>query len=283
MGRYYDDKVSTAGLDPANPFFGPIKQSALAINKAETNWYNQRSEMFEELNGGSKPASSAQVEAAYANLHSGLSVYDFKAVFNSVNPSKKSGLGYSRYVYVPWTLTQFDSGFATDVYVMGAEDDDGDSLPEQVNDVLAYVVGAGKVQIDTLYTNLQAFTSGATKSGYFTLDSDDDDDFQIPVTVYKGFGEVPHRWNAKSGYSSQKLQVMNAAGTSYNAFVGPKINAHNQNLSSYEASGGGPLVSDFYAGTPDFPYQGFQGSDVSYNKPQNLPTALIKEARGFTS
>ena len=225
MGRYYNDKVNTTALDPANPFFGPIKQSALAINQAETDWYKQRSDMFKELNGGNSAGSPSQVEVKYANLKNGLSVYDFKATFNNVNPSAKASTGSIRYVHVPWVLTTFTDGFATNVLQLGEEDDDGDALYEVADDVLAYPEGAGKAEIDTLYTNLKAFSTYGTKSGYKTYGSGgfyDDDDYLYSVTVYEGFGELPLRWNAKSGYSSQQLQVMNIAGSSYNSFVGPK-------------------------------------------------------------
>lgn len=288
MGRYYDDKVSVAGLDPANPFFSPIKQAALAINNAEEDFYKDRRDMFKELNDNNSVGNKDRVEAEYARLHTGLEVYDFKSAFDRTNPSRNQGrssggLDSYRYVYAPWELTTFEAGFADDVYELGEEDDDGDSQHELAEDVLNYHEGRGKVQIDTLYQDVRAFTTGRTKSGYFEkVDDDDDGDRYDSITVYEGFGEVPLAWKRKGSYSSHDLQVMNAAGTAYEEDVRPKINEYRQRLIDYEANGGGPLVFDFYEGTADFPYEGYTGESTTYNRPKNLSAGLIDQARGFS-
>ena len=283
MGRYYDDKVSTAGLDPANPLFGPLKSSAEAIDDAESRFYRDRRDMFEELNFGSSVGSADDVEREYARLHKGLNVYEFRDEFDAVNPSRKSGSGTIRYVLATYERTTFASGFA-DLYVRGEEDDDGYSSFESTNDVLAYNRGAGKVQIDTLYDDVRAFTTGSITFDYFERDEDDDDGESFsPVLVNLGFGEVPRRWRAKGGYTSQDLQVMNIAGDAYESQVRPAIREYRENRRDYEANGGGPLVSDFYEGTPNFPYENFSGEENSYNRPQNLSAGLIDQARGFSS
>ena len=285
MGRYYDDKVSVAGLDPANPFFSPIKQAALAINNAEEDFYEDRRDLFKELNGNNSVGNKDRVEAEYARLHTGLDVYDFKSTFNRANPSRRSGGGNDyRYVYAPWELTTFEAGFADDVYELGEEDDDGDSQYELAEDVLNYHEGRGKVGIDTLYQNVRAFTTSRTKRGYFERVDDDDDGYRYDsITVYEGFGEVPLAWERTGSYSSHDLQVMNAAGTAYEEDVRPKINEYRFRLIDYEANGGGPLVFDFYEGTADFPYEGYTGESTTYNRPRNLSAGLIDQARGFSS
>jgi len=284
MGRYYDDRVSVAGLDPANPFFSPIKQAALAINNAEEDFYEDRRDLFKELNGNNSVGNKDRVEAEYARLHTGLDVYDFKSTFNRANPSRRSGGGNDyRYVYAPWELTTFEAGFADDVYELGEEDDDGDSQYELAEDVLNYHEGRGKVGIDTLYQDVRAFTTGRRKSGYFERVDDDDDGYRYDsITVYEGFGEVPLAWERTGSYSSHDLQVMNAAGTAYEEDVRPKINEYRFRLIDYEANGGGPLVFDFYEGTADFPYEGYTGESTTYNRPRNLSAALIDQARGFS-
>ena len=255
MGRYYDDKVSVAGLDPANPFFSPIKQAADAIDRAEEDFYEDRRDMFKELNDNNSVGNKGRVEAEYARLHTGLDVYDFKSQFNKTNPSRNEGRrsggeNVYRYVYAPWELTTFEAGYADDVYELGEEDDDGDALHELATDVLNYHEGRGKVQIDTLYQDVEAFSSGDRVNGYFEKIEDDDGDFYDPITVFSGFGEVPLAWKRKGSYSSHDLQVMNAAGTAYEEDVRPKINEYRLRLIDYKQNGGGTLVFDFYEGTP---------------------------------
>ena len=224
--------------------------------------------MFEELNEGGSIGSREDVEEAYARLHVGLNVYEYRSEFIAVNPDRKGLTGGTRYVFVPWELTQFASGMVT-LYRSG---DISDSR------ILNYQPGQGKVQIDTLYKNVRAFTTGSTISGYHS-----DEDLDNPVTVHRGFGEVPIRWLKKVGYSAQDLQVMNVAGIAYEEQVRPKITTYDNRRRKYEENGGGPLISDFYEGTPDFPYEGFTGSRNSYNRPQALSAGLIDQARGFPS
>jgi hypothetical protein len=287
MGRYYDDKISDAGLDPANAFFGPLMQAAERIDQAEEDWYERRRDMFKDLNGGNSVGGKGPVEIKYSQLRSGLSVYDFTKTFNDVNPTRRSGSGI-RYVQVPddgrdENILTFGSPLSNDAYVL-EEDYGGDLNYLVADDVLEYTPRAGDTGIDTLYTNVRAFTSRSQASGYFEVDQDfNSDGYSSTIDVYVGFGEVPLAWNPKSGFSSQQLQVMRAAGSDYDSFVGPVINEYEDFLDKYADSGGGPLEDDFYEGTPDFPYDGFQGSDNSYNRPQNLQAELIKQARGFTS
>lgn len=288
MGRYYDDFVSLAGLNPANPVYADLISSANNIDNKESQFYKERRKMFKELNAGTEVGSVNDVEDAYADLKRGLNVYEFHSKFNSVAPSRKAGSGDFRYVrVVPWESTEFTAGFA-DLYVRGEEDDDGDSGFELADDeVLNYNTGAGKVNIDTLYTGVRAFTTKARypSNFYFELEEDDDGDIYTSVSnVYNGFGEVPRRYNAKSGYTSQDLQVMDDAGDAYEELVRPAIEAYDNFRDLYEANGGGPLIFDFYEGTPDpqFPYEGYTGISNSYNRPEDLSPKLINLARGFS-
>ena len=281
MGRYYDDKISLSGLDKLNPFFKPLENAAEAVDRAESDWYERRKDVFDELDFGDFRESAGDVERKYSRLVSGLSVYEFKETFDSVNPSRRSATGIFRPVHNTFGTSGITDGYATDIYVE-EEDDEGDTVFVVADNVLNYHVDRGKGSVDTLYDRLGAFRTGDTSDSEFFAFIDDDDPGYFPTTVFKGFGQVPLAWQSKSGYSSQQLQVMNAAGKDYNDQVGPKIEAYNEARANYEGAGGGPLESDFYdGGTPDFLYQDFQGTSTSYNRPENLPAVLIKETRGF--
>jgi hypothetical protein len=285
MGRYYDDFVSTAGLNPANSVYADLISAANNVDRKESQFYKERRKMFKELNNGTEVGSVGDVEDEYADLCD-LDVYDFRSEFNRVAPARKAGSGIFRYVrVVPWESTEFTAGFAV-LYKRGEEDDDGDSQFELADEeVLNYNTGAGKVNIDTLYPKVRAFDTKATypSNTYFELDEDaDGDDVYESATVFNGFGEVPRRYNAKDGYTSQDLQVMGNAGEAYEELVRPAINEYFRYLGLYEAQGGGPLEFEFYTGTPDFPYQDYIGTRISYNRPAALSPGLIDLARGFS-
>ena len=284
MGRYYDDKISTAGLDPANPFFQALNNAANAVDRAESDWYERRKDVFDELDFGDFRESARDVERKYSRLVSGLSVYEFKDKFDDVSPSRRPATDVFRLVHNTFPTSEISEGYATDIFVEEADDDDGDTAFVVADNVLRYHVSRGKGNVDTLYDNLSAFRTSSRSDAEFYefIDDDDDPGHFLTNNVFKGFGEVPLAWQAKSDYTSQQLQVMNAAGNDYNDQVGPKIQAYNEARANYEGAGGGPLESEFYdGGTPDFLYQDFQGTSTSYNRPENLPAVLIKETRGF--
>jgi len=298
MGRYYDDvvKSSLVGLDPANAFYGPLQSAANAVNTAEKNWYRRRRDMFDELDFGDDEKSSDEVEEKYANLKPGLSVYEFKSEFDRVNPQRKSASGSIRYVANTFDLSGITDGYAdtsdTPIYEVEDEDEDGNLSFKLAEDprILRYQVGRGKGNIDTLYTDMKAFTSDRgplDDKDYYVQEYDEEEDETTYVRfrdVFRGFGEVPLAWNRKSDYSDQQLQVMNAAGNDYEDEVRPVIRDYETALQNYRTNGGGDLTEDFYSSpNPDFPYENFQGSDNSYNRPKDLDRDLIKETRGFGS
>jgi len=286
MGRYYDEKISLDGLDPANPLFGPVIQAAEEVDRKESEFYRLRRDLFTEMNFGSFNRDEVQVEFNYVAAVPNVSVWNFRNTFNSVNPSSYSGSGLTRLVRDSFDKVDFSSPLA-DVYDV-EEDDDGDDVFTQATDVHLYPVGRGEPNVDTLFTNLRVFTSNnfiSKSPPYFEFVDDDtvDDPGYYPLfDVYEGFGEVPYHWQPKSGFTSQQLQIMYAAGNAFNSIVGPAINDFESKYNQYLSSGGGNLDEDFYTGgTPNAPWQNFQGSSVSYNRPQNLPASLIKEARGL--
>jgi len=283
MGRYYDDKVTLAGLDPANPLFGPLRQAAEDIERAEDDFFKNRVEVFNELDFDDFDESASDVEKKYEDLID-IPIYEYKSTFNDINPSRNIATGAIRYVHDVFELTDITDGYATGFFIEIDDDEDG-AVYGVAENVLAYQTGAGKGAIDPLYPGLKAFHTTSTSSTDFYIEVEDEEGaFIAPFNnVFKGFGEIPYAWQAKGQYSSRQLGVMNAAGKAYEAQVRPFINAYDSALQAYNGAGGGPLVSGFYSSNnPDFPWKGFQGTNTSYNRPENLPAELIKQTRGLT-
>ena len=250
MGRYYDDKISLSGLDKLNPFFKALERAAKAVDDAEDDWYERRREMFDELDFGDFNKSDGDVERKYSQLKPGLSVYDFKSTFERLDPDRRSSSGEVRLVHDTFPTSGINSGFSDQIFVKD-EDDEGDTIYVVADNVLAYEIDRGKGNIDTLYDNLGAFRTSSRSDAEFYEFIDDGDDtvgFFLANNVFKGFGEVPLAWESKSGYSSQQLQVMKAAGFDYDEQVGPKIEAYEEAVAQYEGAGGGPLESKVYKG-----------------------------------
>ena len=286
MGRYYDDKISLAGLDPANPSYQTLINAANAVDRAESNWYERRREGFDQLDFGDFNKSKGDVERKYAELVSGLSVYDFKSTFDTVGPARKNATNVYRFVHNTFDNMGITEGYSDERYEETEEDEDGNVGYVLATDVLRYHVGRGKGNVDTLYDDLSAFrtSSRSSKDFYAYVDDDEDPGYVRVSDVFKGFGEVPLAWKRKSGYSAQQLQVMKAAGNDYDSQVGPVIDEYKNVLDKYNKAGGGPLEFIFYdGGTPDFLYENFQGKNTSYNRPNNLESELIRETRGFGS
>jgi|TARA_Y100000289_G_scaffold59387_1_gene65422 hypothetical protein len=284
MGRYYDEKVSLAGLDPANPLFGPLRQAAEDIDRAEDAFFDSRVEVFNQLDFDGFSQKASEVEEKYEDFIN-VSIYEYKSTFNNINPPRNVATGSIRYVHDEFGFSGITDGYATGFYVVIDDDEDG-AVYGTANDVLAYQTGRGKGSIDPLYPGLKAFHTTSTSSTDFYVNEEDEDGGIFKTRfydVFKGFGEVPYAWQAKGQYSSRQLGVMNAAGNAYEDQVRPLINAYDAALQAYNGAGGGPLVSDLYfSNDPDFPWKDFQGTNTSYNRPEDLPADLIKETRGLT-
>ena len=243
MGRYYDDKISLDGLDNANANFLALRAAAAAVEQAEIDWYKRRREGFNQLDFGGFNKSESQVEADYASLIPGLSVYEFKDTFEGVNPPRKAATNVFRFVHNTFDNMGITDGYSTERYETVDEDDDGNLVYGVADDVLNYHVGRGKGMVDTLYDDLSAFTTSSESSkDFYTFVADDEgSDFVPTFDVFKGFSEVPLAFVAVSGYTSQELQVINAAGNDYDNEVGPVIAEYKRVLQLYIDGGGGDL------------------------------------------
>ena len=297
MGRYPTINPDVEYLDPRNPFYQDVIEASKALSKAEDRWYKRRLEVFKEYNDGSFSLTDGQIEADYDRV-CGPDPWNYLIRFNQINPDRRPSSGGFRLVQNAFPLSAISEGYKTDIFVENGEDADGfcggdryvppeDRKDDDCDDdpalrVLNYNQGRGKFNIDCLYSNLAAFKSNnnTTNTRYYVEPSDPDDPMEL-VDVYETFGEVPYAWQAKNGYSEQALSVLKAAGEDYTAEVRvPYVFAYDNALRDYNNKGGGNLNFVYLDGTIAEPWDGFNGKDVSYNKPGTLPGKLVRQVRG---
>lgn len=295
MGRYPAIDPDKEYLDPRNPFYQDVIDASNALSKAERDWYKRRRDVFNQYDFGDFDETDGDVEKKYDSF-CGPDPWMYQARFASINPDRPTGGSY-RLVQDQFSLSEIEDGFADDVFVENGEDDDsycgGERyvLPQNRKDddcdddpaprVLRYHEGRGKGSVDCLYYNLAAFKSKNTTTGlrYYEETGDDDDPYD-PVDVYTRFGETPYAWKAKDGYGQQALSAMKAAGDDYEEQVRPYLKDYLDALDDYNKKGGGELNFDYLNGTIAEPWDGYDGDDVSYNRPGDLPARLVRQIRG---
>ena len=282
-------------LDPSNPHRDRFADTIEALTKAEDDFYDNRIQVFDELDLGSFKKTRDEVEKKYEDLFGGeLGPWQYKATFDDEDPDRKVGDFHTVPAPVPgegtveepsirFVLNQFPSsgisaGYAQDLSFIERVEKDG----VEVTNVLAYHFNRGKVSVDPLYGGLKAFKSAGTELGGYTYSSGL---FTGNLQVWDGFGQVPLAWQATANYNSRDLGVMKAAGDVYETMVRTKINEYITALNLYNAEAGGgedgDLIDDIFTGVGDQPWDGFTGSNVSYNRPKDLPRQFVREVRGI--
>ena len=281
-------------LNPSNPYRDFFANAIAALTTAEDNFYDNRVQVFDELDLGKFNKTRDQVEQKYEDLFDGeLGPWQYKATFDDEDPDRKEGDFHTVTAPTPggtttepsyrFVLNQFPSsgisaGYAQSLSTIERVEKDG----VEVTNVLAYHFNRGKVSVDPLYGGLKAFKSAGTDLGGYVYRSGL---FTGTLQVWDGFGQVPEAWQGTSNYGSRKLGVMKAAGDVYEDMVRSKINAYINALNLYNSAAGGDeggdLIDDTFTGVGDRPWDGFTGSNVSYNRPKDLPRNFVREVRGI--
>lgn len=293
MGRYPTFEDQGEVLDPRNPVYERLLEKVKDLKDAEDDWYRLRRDVFDEYDFGNFGDSVSEVEERYDRIV-GDEPWNYTSDFNSINPDRKPDTGQFRPVSNTFQLSEISDGYRSDVFVKDRYDDEDFVRPEDRRDflgdpqpaprVLAYEVGRGKGRIDLLYPNLTAFKDKDIDKGdesdttYYVYDEEDEK--YVQLTVFAGFSDRPYRYEEEDGFSEQVLSSMHAAGLSWDDKVRPALNAYKDALEAYRANGGGDLDFEFLGGTLDRPWDGYQGTNVSYNKPEPLPNQLVRQARG---
>ena len=282
-------------LPPSNPQSANFQAAIDALVKAEDKFYDNRIDVFNELDFGNFTHTRDEVEAKYENLfNSKLGPWEYQAEFESEAPSRKEGDthlvpsptpggGFTeepsyRFVKNSFAKSGISSGYVETIFPWTIKRY-GSSASEEV---LAYHFNRGKVSIDPLYGGLKAFKSAGSELSGYTYSAGL---FTGPLQVWDGFGQVPEAWQGTANYNSRQLGVMKAAGDVYEDMVRGKINSYITALNAYNAEAGGDddfdLIDDTFTGVGDRPWDGFVGSNVSYNRPNDLPRQFVREVRGI--
>lgn len=283
-------------LNPSNPHRDRFADTIAALTKAEDDFYDNRIQVFDELDLGTFKKTRDQVEQKYEDLFDGeLGPWQYKATFDDENPDRKVGDTHTVTAPTPggtttepsyrFVLNQFPSsgisaGYAQDLSKFDEVLKDG----VEVTNVLAYHFNRGKVSVDPLYGGLKAFKSAGNELSGYTYKALGGF-FTSPLQVWDGFGQVPLAWQATANYNSRDLGVMKAAGDVYETMVRTKINEYITALNLYNAAAGGDdggdLIDDTFTGVGDNPWNGFTGPNVSYNRPKDLPRQFVQEVRAI--
>ena len=295
MGRYPTIDPDREYLDPRNPFYTDLINASKALSKAEDNWYKRRRDVFDQYDFGDFDETDGDVEEKYDKF-CGSDPWNYKTRFDSIDPTRSpsSGDGF-RLVQNIFDLSEISEGYA-DIYVengtnkagycggdryVAPEDrkTSGSCQDDPAPRVLNYHIGRGKNNVDCLYFNLAAFKSSSSTTSLRYYEETGSDVYE-EVDVFKTFGETPFSWEEKSGYGKQALSAMKAAGDDYEREVRPYINSYENALNDYNTKGGGELNFDYLDGTIEEPWDGFDGDNVSYNRPGSLPGKLVRQVRG---
>jgi len=301
MGRYPTIRDTNEFLDTSNPTYGPLLQAITKLREKEDEFYENRRKVFDEYDFGDFGESAEQVEAKY-DADIGDKPWEYKSKFDNAGATRRgSSGGATRFVQNSFTLSGITDGFVS-LLVENGVDDDGDPcggeayvLPENRKAefcesdpafrVLDFPIGRGKASVDCLYQNLAAFNSSSDQAstGYFVQGENDDDGAPqfIRQFVYTTFGEVPFNWNETDDYTKRQLSSLKAAGDKYEEIVRSGITEYESVLVTYREFNGGDLGYEEHLSTDtDFPWEGLVGDNTTYNRPEDLPGRLVRQARG---
>ena len=138
---------------------------------------------------------------------------------------------------------------------------------------LLYNPGVGVLNLDLTFENTSLFQAGTTNE--FEIDEDNTGFFRT------GFGEVPTFYNANSNYTGKQLHMFSKLGPIYDSIVGSKYSAYTSAKDTYDNNNGTVATIPILRNSFDEAWDNFQGSTVGYNRPNDLPQKLRKEAMGF--
>lgn len=253
--------VSVDSLSLVNPHYTELITARTNAYESEVSFYQARTN---ELNRyrGLGGLSRQTVEAAYDSLL-GSDPWNYYSKFENtsrVTPRETDD-----------SVNDFDVDLDS-FYVL---------VPRASSDLDEYIFfnpGTGSPSVDLLYTNISFFTSfGGTGS----FEDPDDEDRRIPYK--QGFGEVPTAYRNNSQYDGRVIHMLGLIGYAYEQAVIPFWDTYEDKLNRYRSFQGSTSSNsgDFFSGSPELPYNGYQGTNAGYNRPGNLSPKLVNETRGL--
>lgn len=253
--------VNVDSLNLVNPHYTSLITARTNAYDAEVSFYQARANELNEYPGlGS--LSRQTVEAAYDALL-GSDPWNYYSRFqgtSKVRPPETDD-------------TESDNGNDLDSFYV--------RIPRGSNnfddDYVLFNPGTGEPSVDILYTNISFFTSfGGT--GAF----EDPDDSDITLYYKEGFGELPTAYQSNNQYNGRVIHMLGLIGFAYDQAVLPFWDVYEDKLNDYRGFQGSTSSNsgDYFSGSPEAPYNGYQGTDGGYNRPNKLASKLINETRG---
>lgn len=268
MGRRSVINKSTLNLTAPN--YAALSEAIDDFQDEERKFYVRRAEELSEYPGvGNK--TKAEVERDYDNLL-GNDPWDYLDEFNRANNA----------VSVETDSTTDDEGDDADSFFVSLsgklEDriDNPDQLDENGGKYVLYNPGTGYADVDLLYTNIDYFKTGSTRYA--------DDENQNAFSYKTGFGEVPVKYQSNNKMNGRIAHMKRLIGTLWNEQVKPYWDDYEDALDDYNNYVGGGVDTDIYSGTvpsEDRPWDGLTNDFDGYNRIDELPSEVIKEARGY--
>ncbi len=230
-----------------------------ALQGAEENFYKSRAEELSAYKGA-VTVGKTQIEQEY-DAQLGSKPWEYTDNFNASNNAEAEATTGGG---------PLGGGPPTPFLVLLPDVGDDDRWdPDSTSGVLdpkqyvLYTPGAGEEQVDVFYQDIDWFKdSGPGEDG--------------------GFGEVPIKYQDNSALTGWMAHMYRLVGSLYDDKVKPKWNKYKDERDEYNNSvGGGGGGGNFFSGNGNEPWKGYQGSaNLSYNRPKDLSTKLVKEAMG---
>ena len=274
MGRR--SVINKGTLNLTAPNYAALSEAIDDFQEEERLFYKRRAEELSEYPGvGDK--TKAEVEKDYDDLL-GNDPWDYMKEFNNANNNEKSSSDQTD------STTDSNGDDADSFYIIlpdklaereGSPDETDSASGDKF---ILYNPGTGYAEVDLLYTNVSFFKSkgssgtfGNSRSGY-------------TQTYYEGFDELPVRYKDNNKMDGRIAHMKRLIGTLWNEQVKPYWDDYENALNTYNNYVGGGVDTDIYSGTvpsEDRPWDGLTNDFDGYNRIDELPSEVIKEARGY--
>jgi len=276
MGRRSVINKSTLNLTAPN--YAALSEAIDDFQDEERLFYKRRAEELSEYPGvGNK--TKAEVEKDYDDLL-GNDPWDYMKEFNNANNNEKSDSDQTD------STTDMNGDDADSFYIVlpnklaKREDnpDETDGYGSNADKFILYNPGTGYAEVDLLYTNIDFFKKKGS-SGTFG-----NNNYGSATTYYEGFGELPVRYKDNNKMDGRIAHMKRLIGTLWNEQVKPYWDDYEDALDDYNQYVGGGVDTDIYSGTvpsEDRPWDGLTNDFNGYNRIDELPSEVIKEARGY--
>lgn len=269
----YFPTVSRDSLEVSNPFYAPLLEAIEEFEDAQDDFWQSREDYWDAQG---KNTSKSEVVARYEDKIGEGNPWNYRSRFSSINPDRTDD-GKTQHVRVSSDFLATSSAPREELL---QEDDSGEiGVSYEPYDPPRYGASmiSGNPDVDTLWEDIDLFEDRGSSIIYYIDRGGDDPDQE---TVYSAYDEVPYAWEDKSGFDKEALQLMYFVGQAWHDACDNAYDDYRDALSDYNSAGGGDIDEDYFSGTPDRPWDNYEGDRVEYMRSDSLPNVLVREIRG---